>query len=126
MPQKLQKNSALVIEPNSKLVHPYDYLSEKLILTKVQSVKQANLELTRQQFSCFILSTSFSPEKQLSLLDAFKFNFKEQIIPLLLVVDLTQPLSTVPGTLWGGQVAVLAHIASKKLTLTSLESIMSA
>ncbi|GEM_PF-1879808 len=126
MPHKFQKSSALVVEPNSKLVHPYDYLSEKLILTKVQSVKHANLELTRQQFSCFILSTSFSPEKQLSLLDAFKFNFKEQIIPLLLVVDLTKPLSAVPGTLWGGRVAVLAHTASKKLTLTSLDSIMSA
>lgn len=120
-----QKLPALIIEPNSKLNHPYDYLSEKLILTKVQSVKQANLELIQQQFSCFILSTSFSPEKQLSLLNAFKFNFKEQIIPLLLVVDLTQPLSTIPGTLWGGRIAIITHTASKKLTLTSLESIMS-
>lgn len=123
MPQKL---TALAVEPNPKIIHLYDYLAEKLELTKVQTVKQAHLQLAQNNFNCFILSTSFSPEKQLILLEAFKFNFKEQITPLLLVVDLTQPLSAVPGTLWGNKIAILSHTSSKKLTLTSLESIMSA
>lgn len=122
MPQKL---TALAVEPNPKLEHPYDYLADKLELTKVESVKQANLKLSENSFDCFVLSTSFSPEKQLSLLESFKFNFKDQITPLLLIVDLTQPILAVPGTLWGGKLAILAHTASKKLTLSTLESIIS-
>ncbi len=117
--------TALVIEPNAKLIHPYDYLAAKLQMTKVDSIKDAHKQLAKTNFDCFILSTSFSPEKQLSLLNSFKYNFKQNIIPLLLVVDLTQPISTVSGTQWGDKVAILTHNASKKLTLITLDSLLS-
>jgi response regulator RpfG family c-di-GMP phosphodiesterase len=118
--------TALIVEPNSSLVQPYCYLQQKLNITRVESVKTAMRALTQNSFNLFVLSASFSPEKTVTLLNAFKNKIKDQIIPLIFVVDLNQPLSTLPGTHWSGQLGLLTSDSSKSLTLIIVDSLLSA
>ncbi len=115
----------LIVEPNDKLESPYSFLTD-LSQKRVRTVKQAAEALSQEKFDLYIISASFSPEKQLLLLDAFKQNFKERVIPLLVVVDLSRPTSTVLGTHWSNKVALLASSASRQLTLLTVESLLSA
>lgn len=118
--------AALVVEPNTSLQKPYSFIDQKLNLTRVTSVKQALQALNKQSFSLFLISASYSPDQTLTLLDAFKNNFQQQVIPLIIVIDLKQPLSTVPGTQWGGRLAILSSVSSQELTLLTVDSLMSA
>lgn len=120
-----QHTKTLIAEPNSKLKTPYSYLSN-FSQTRVQTVKQSIKALSQNKFDLYIISASFSPENQLLLLDAFKQNFKDRVIPLLVVVDLSRPTSTILGTNWSSKIALLAGSASKKLTLLTVESLLSA
>lgn len=125
MPNSSPQHQVLIIEPNDKLIKPYSYL-KNFSQIRARTVKQAVKALAANKFVFFIISASFSPEKQLLLLDAFKQNFKDQVIPLLVVVDLNQPTSTVLGTNWSNKIALLASNASRKLTLLTVESLTSA
>jgi response regulator RpfG family c-di-GMP phosphodiesterase len=118
--------TALIVEPNSSLVQPYCYLQQKLNITRVESVKTAMQALTQNSFDLFVLSASFSPEKTVTLLNAFKNKIKDQIIPLIFVVDLNQPLSTLPGTHWSGQLGLLTSDSSESLTLIIVDPLLSA
>ncbi len=118
--------TALIVEPDSSLDQPYGYLQKKLNITRVESVKTAMQALTQNSFDLFVLSASFSPEKTVTLLSAFKNKIKDQIIPLIFVVDLNQPLSTLPGTHWSGQLGLLTSDSSKSLTLIIVDSLLSA
>jgi PleD family two-component response regulator len=116
---------ALVAEPNDHLRQPYQHLTHKLDLIQTSSVKTALQALNQNTFSLFIVSTSFAPDQITTLLEALKNSFHDQIIPLILVVDLNQPLSTVPGTEWGGRLGLLASNSNRKLTLATLDTLLS-
>jgi len=116
----------LAIEPNSQLTSPYKFLQDKYQLTFARNVKQAITALSQDSFALFMLSASLNPDKQVLLLDAFKQQFKNQVIPLIVVVDLTRPISTVVGTQWSGKVEILHPLTAKELTLLTVESLMSA
>ncbi len=118
--------AALVVEPNASLQKPYSFIDQKLDLNRVASVKQALQALNKQSFILFLISASYSPDQTLTLLDAFKNNFQQQVIPLIIVVDLNQPLSTVPGTQWGGKLAILSSASGQELTLLTIDSLLSA
>lgn len=116
----------LAVEPNRSLDLPYQFFQSKLELRQVNTVKQAIEQLANNSFQVYSLSASFAPDQQLILLDAFKHSFTNQVIPLLIVVDLSQPVSTIPGTKWSGKLALLPSNASKQLTLLSIDSLLSA
>ena len=99
----------LIVEPNLDLTKPYTFLDSKTFkITKVSSVLTASNELQKQDFSLVFLSCSFSNKKILNFLESLKLASKKQIIPLLLVVDLNQPYSIVPGLNWDQKIAVLS------------------
>lgn len=98
---------ALVVEPNESLALPYTALSRQLHLHRVSSVPAALRWLSQHTPDIFFLSTSFSMSLQLQLLEAFKNSFGDKIIPLALVVDVSQPMSSVPGTVWGDKLLIL-------------------
>ena len=116
----------LIIEPNSELTSPYQFFPNNFDIIRLTSTKTAFEKLASQDFSLFVVSTSFSPEKLTILLEALKNQFTDRVIPLLLVVDLNQPLSCVPGTYWGGKLGLLPSNATKQQTLLTLDTIMSA
>ncbi|KUK79350.1 MAG: hypothetical protein XD95_0453 [Microgenomates bacterium 39_7] len=125
MPTSTPIINALIVEPNADLKYPYQFLSKKYQLTRVKTVKEAIKTLSSYSFELFIISASFSPEKQVLLLDAFKNCFKDQVIPLVIIVDLSVPLSAIVGTKWSDKVCILSATASRKLTLLTVESLLS-
>jgi hypothetical protein len=116
----------LAVEPNQQVQQPYQYLGQRLRLQRTPSLFEALSLLDEKKFHLFMVSASFSPDKTLKLLTACKNKFVEQVIPLMIIVDLSQPLSTIPGTHWGGRLGLLHTGASRRQTLTVLDSLLSA
>ncbi len=103
----------LIVEPNVDLEKPYIFLDPKIFqVTRVSNVLIASEELQKQDFNLVFLSCSFSNKKILNFLESLKLASKKQIIPLLLVVDLDQPYSIVPGLKWDQKIAVLSSRSS--------------
>jgi len=122
-PQKIQ---ALVVEPQQHLAQPYSFLQKRCQLQHYSAVKPALQALSNQQFDLFILSASFQPAQTVKLLEAFKNQFKDQVVPLIIVIDLSQALSAVPGTQWAGKLDILHSQSSEQQTLRCLDKLMSA
>lgn len=103
----------LIIEPNPQLVTPYSLLTsvyhQPLSLTRVDNLDQARPAFTASKPDLVMFSGSFAA---IASLDFLEFIHREmpmgELIPLIWVVDLSQPLSQVLGTAWGGKVAVLS------------------
>ena len=121
MPVNSSSTAILIVEPNVGLQRPYIFLDAKsFVATRVNDVFSASLELQKQSFNLIFLSCSFSNKKILNFLETVKQASKSQIIPLLLVVDLSQPYSIVPGLTWDQKIALLSSQTSK----TELEAIV--
>lgn len=61
------------------------------------------------------LSSSFSPEQQLALVTALATAMKKskRIIPLVYLIDWSNPISSVLGTNWSSQVGILHSYSSR-------------
>ncbi len=111
----------LIVEPNVDLEKPYIFLDPKIFqVTRVSNVLIASEELQKQDFNLVFLSCSFSNKKILSFLESLKLASKKQILPLILVVDLHQPYSIVPGLKWDQKIAVLSSAS----TTEELQSVL--
>lgn len=115
----------LIVEPNLDLTKPYAFLDAKNFkITRVNSVLTASDELQKQDFNLVLLSCSFSNKKILNFLESIKLASKKQIIPLLLVVDLNQPYSIVPGLNWDQKIAVLSSESLEEELATILRRLL--
>lgn len=115
----------LIVEPNLDLQKPYAFLDSKTFkITRVSSVLTASDELQKQDFSLVFLSCNFSNKKILNFLESLKLASKKQIIPLLLVVDLNQPYSIVPGLNWDQKIAVLSSQSAEEELATILHRLL--
>lgn len=106
----------LIIEPNPQLVTPYSLLTsiyhQPLSLTRVDNLEQSKPAFLSVKPDLVLLSGSFAA---VSTLDFLQFMYREmpigELIPLIWIVDVSQPLSQVLGTAWGGKVSVLSSVA---------------
>jgi len=115
----------LIVEPNLNLRKPYVFLDSKNFkITRVSDILIASNELQKQTFNLVFLSCSFSNKKILNFLESVKFASKKQIIPLLLVVDLNQPYSIVPGLNWDQKIAVLSSQSFEEELTTILHHLL--
>lgn len=118
-------STILIVEPNLDLQKPYAFLDTKNFkITKVSDIVTANDELQKQDFSLVFLSCSFSNKKILNFLESLKLASKNQIIPLILIVDLNQPYSIVPGLNWDQKIAVLSSQSSAEELMTILHHLL--
>ncbi len=105
----------LIIEPNPQLVTPYSLLTgiyhRPLSLSRVDSLADARKSFDELHPSIVLMSCSFAANDALDMLEYIRLHMIGEIIPLIWVVDLCQPLSQVLGTAWGGKVAVLSSVA---------------
>lgn len=114
-------HSILIVEPNVDLNKPYIFLDPNIFqITRVSNVLNASEELQKQDFNLVFLSCSFSNKKILSFLESLQQASKKQILPLVLIVDLHQPYSIVPGLQWDQKIAVL----SSQSTTEELQSVL--
>jgi len=115
----------LIVEPNLDLQKPYAFLNSKTFkITRVNSVLTASDELQKQDFSLVFLSCSFSNKKIFNFLESLKLASKKQIIPLLLVVDLNQPYSIVPGLNWDQKIGLLSSQSFEEELVTLLRRLL--
>jgi len=119
------QKSILIIEPNLKQSKPYSLLDQKIFkLTSVSNCLAANAELQKENFDLVFLSCSFSNKKLLSFLESLKQASKKEIIPLILVVDLGQPYSIVPGISWDNKIGLLSSQSSEKELAANLARLL--
>lgn len=110
-----KQKSILVVEPNSSLNQPYVFFDSAVFdITRCSNPNIAREYLQQKKFSLVCLSCSFSNKKMLNLLESIKNASQTAIIPLILVVDLQQPYSIVPGLSWNGQLAVLSSVSTSQ------------
>ena len=119
--------SILIIEPNSSLASPYQFLNQSSYqLNKVTTLELALNQLKNKLPNLIMLSTSFSASKTLYFLESLKNLCVKQLIPIALVVDLNQPVSQILGTRWADKLAILHSASGKQETLASVERLLSA
>lgn len=113
MPTASKQKSILVVEPNSNLDRPYAFFDQAIFdLIRCSNPSVAREYLEQNKFALVCLSCSFSNKKMLNLLESIKNASQTSIIPIILVVDLQQPYSIVPGLTWNGQIALLSSTST--------------
>ena len=117
--------SILIVEPNLNQEKPYSFLDPKTFkITRVNNSLDAAYELQKQSFVLVFLSCSFSNKKIINFLESLKEASNTKIIPLVLVVDLSQPYSIVPGLTWNNQLSLLSSLSSEKGLRAALDQLL--
>ncbi len=97
----------LIIEPNNLLKTPYSYIPSKYKIVRVSSVELASRILINSTPKLAILSASLPLSENLNFLSQLRKSSISFLISLLIIIDLTNRISMVPGTLWGGKISVI-------------------
>lgn len=127
MIKKIKKKNILIIEPNRFLATPYMHLPlDKYQITCRKSIQQALILLKEKPIDLIFISASFSTSKKIDFLDALKKISTQQLIPLIFVIDLNQPISTILGVTWGNKIGICHSLSSSAELFSTLERIMSA
>jgi DNA-binding response OmpR family regulator len=103
----LSDTIVLIIEPNSAIQSPYTFISELYDIRRVSTIEFAIQEIYMKPPDIVFLSASFPPHRLVVLLDELKNVSVFQIIPLVIVVDLSSRISTVLGLTWGDKIAIV-------------------
>lgn len=119
-------DTILILEPKRALSLPYQHLQNKYQLNRVQTIEAGLKQISKTTPQLIILSASYSASKTLYFLESLKNLSQQRLIPILILVDLNQPVSQILGTSWGEHLAILASNASQSLTLQTVDSLLSA
>lgn len=103
--------SILIIEPNAQMTKPYVFIPSSWEIVRVESLETAFEQIVDQPPTLVTLSLSFPKHDILDYLQELRFSSREVLVPLILVIDLGQPLTFVPGTFWGGQLGILHSLS---------------
>ncbi|MFZ5376275.1 MAG: hypothetical protein ACOZAN_01235 [Patescibacteria group bacterium] len=119
------QSQVLIIEPNDDLVNPYAFFDAQVFnCQRVRSLPSAKQQLKTFNYDLICLSMTFSAQSNLEMLTAIKDSLRDQITPLLFVIDLNQALSIVPGTHWGQKLAILHSDSDKTEFDTSMKQLL--
>ncbi len=103
---------AVIVEPNISLETPYSHMKSAFTLDRHISVPSALQSIAQNEPAIVCVSASFSPQLCLHLLTAVKNKSQHHLIPLLIVVDLSHKISTIPGTTWGNKLGILTSLSN--------------
>jgi hypothetical protein len=116
--------TTFVIEPNGKLNFPYGHLPSNYKVVQLATIELALWELANLKPNLVFLSASFPSSKLVKFLEAFKNFCRFELIPLVIIVDLSHRLNFIPGISWGGKIAVLDSFASKRELLSTISRVL--
>lgn len=119
------KITAFIVEPNLNMELPYKQLPNKWQLSKVNTIEKALVYLINSSPDVVFISASFSITKTIRLLESLKNLSSQQLIPIILVVDLSNKISYIPGTSWGGRVGIIHSLSSKQEINSTLNRVLS-
>ena len=97
----------LIIEPNETLTHPYVFLPSGFILHRVPYLDEAEEKIKEEIPSLILISASFPPSSTVEFLEFVKNKFAKKITSVIFIVDLSHRINFIPGTSWGGKIAVV-------------------
>lgn len=112
-----------ILELNENLTVPYKYLPSDSSIFRTSSIKKSLKHLVQTTPDIVFLSASYEAEESIEFLEALKNASFNQLIPLVVVVDLSHPINFIPGTTWGGRLAVIDSQANPKELYEILERI---
>lgn len=115
-----QPYSLLIVEPNEKLTHPYNLLPSKYHITRVSTIAEGLNFIEKTIPTVVMVSGSFSASESVALLEKIRSGVSTTLPQLIFVVDLENPLSTIPGTTWGATTALLSSQSSVAVVNASL------
>lgn len=117
--------TALVIEPNTQLQVPYKYLDTNYSVHRVSSLRQAHHLLRSIPFDLVLISASLQPLHSLRILEILKEQAKDQLPPVVFVIDFTNRINCLPGTTWLGKIAVVDNFANEDQFVGALDRVLS-
>lgn len=100
---------ALVMDPHPISKEVATLLENHFRVTHCTSVPLTLQALATQSPSILVVSTRFTPTKLIQVLEAVKERSTDRLIPVLLNLDLTQPMITIPGTRWSGKLGIITR-----------------
>lgn len=116
--------TALVIEANSKLFRPYEYLAPIYEEHRTASFVEAKSFLECIVPDLILISASFAPEQIIEFLSEVKKQSSKYIIPIIFVVDLSHRLNFIPGIFWDEMLAVLDSSVSQDVFVLTMSRVM--
>ncbi len=116
--------SALVVEPNDDVVLPYRFLENSFLVRRVRKIEVGIQYFKKNSVDILLLSASFSSEETLEMLEVVKNLSTQGLIPLVIVLDWTNPVNFVAGTTWTGKIGVLDSFANEDQFKAVVDRIM--
>lgn len=113
----------LIIEPNESLQTPYKYVRGVYDTRRVSSIETAITQIHTKPPELVLLSASFAPGSTLKILEVLKEVSVFNVIPLLIIVDLSYRINTVLGISWDGKIAVIDSNTPKKDFFSTIQRI---
>lgn len=111
----------LIIEPNHKLQQPFCFIDQKVWqITRISSLPELELVVTKQSFDLAMLSCSFKAPKSLAILSLLNQQQLKRVLALVFVVDFSKRYNLVLCTKWAKQVSILSSEATADETASTL------
>jgi PleD family two-component response regulator len=105
----------LIIEPKVSVSVPYQYLQATSIV-RVTSVEAALISMDTKIPDLVVISASFPDKEMFRFFDALKTlcsTHLAKLIPILVVINLREPISTIFGTTWGKKLGIATSESSQ-------------
>lgn len=118
----------VIAEPNPVLKTPYHDLARWGTAHRFETLEAAAAWITddeNPETKLICISTSFRLARIVGFLQIIKTTFLNDIVPLVLVIDLGQRISFVPGTEWAQQIGILHSLSSVEEVRETLQRITS-
>lgn len=88
-----------ILEPDDRLTAPYSFFTKSSKVLRFTNIRQALEELQDNGLpDLFVVSTSMQMMEMVNLLESYRTACQKRLVPLLLVINLADPISRVPGT----------------------------
>lgn len=113
--------SILIIETTGCLAIPLTFFPSAYKIESALTVNEARIILQEHSVQLIAFNVSCPEGLMFEVIHMINQTVKDKIIPLLLVIDLSIPLTVIPGTSWGGRLGILHSLSTRAEFLTTMQ-----
>lgn len=111
--QRYTNKSILIIETTGCLAIPLTYFPTAYKIYSAISLHEVKSTLEQHEIDLVVFNVSCPEETMFEILQTVYHYCSEDIIPILLVIDLSTPVTSIPGTTWGDKLGILHTLSSR-------------
>ncbi len=104
-------HKALIVDPNSYL-QIYQMIPSVWQIEMANTIEAAHLILQKYSPDIVFISSSYSLNKSVAMLETIRNLSAKQLIPVIFVLNFTNKINHIPGTTWGGKIGILHTLSS--------------